>query len=257
MHPPLHGQAALVTGASRGIGRAIAERLAADGAVVAVHYASDAEAARVTIDAIEATGGAAFGVRARFGGSDTDLPALFEEVDAGVAKRLGTARLDVLVNNAGVVAVGAIEDVSLDQFERVFAVNVRDPFFVTKLALERMDRGARIVTISSGVTQIAHPEGTAYGMTKAAIEQLVKALAKHLGPRGISVNAVAPGIIDTDMNSSLHDDTGAWERAASLSALGGVGRPDDVANTVAFLSSRASRWITGRTIVVDGGTTLG
>ena len=188
----LDGLSALVTGGSRGIGRAIAKRLAGDGAVVAVHYARDAEAADATIADIHAAGGSAFSVQTEFGVPSPDLDALFAQVDAGLTERLGEARLNILVNNAGVHHFATIENATPEQFASVFDINVRDLFFTTQRALERMPEGGRIVNISSGATRVAVPDGTPYAMTKGAVDVLALTLAKHLGPRGITVNGVAP-----------------------------------------------------------------
>jgi NAD(P)-dependent dehydrogenase (short-subunit alcohol dehydrogenase family) len=253
----LDGRSALVTGASRGIGRAIAKRLAGDGAVVAVHYARDAEAADATVEEIHDAGGVAFAVQTEFGAADSDLDALFAQVDAGLTERLGEARLDILVNNAATNCPTTIEHTTPEQFADVFAVNVRDLFFTTQRALERMPQGGRIVNISSGATRVAFPEGTPYAMTKGAIDVLALTLAKHLGPRGITVNGVAPGIIDTDINAGwLRESEEARQTAAAISALGRVGQPEDVADVVAFLASDDGRWVTGRTIDATGGSAL-
>jgi NAD(P)-dependent dehydrogenase (short-subunit alcohol dehydrogenase family) len=211
----LTGRTALVTGASRGLGRAIAERLAADGALVAVHYGSNKAAALATVAAIEAAGGAAFAVAADLG-RDDGVDLLFE----GLVEGLGDRRLDVLVNNAAVFGPGL--DASQDDFDRVFRVNVRSPFFVIQRALPLMGDGGRIVNISSGVTWFAIPE-VVYAMTKGALNVLGRSLANLLGGRGITVNTVSPGITRTDMNSWLDEVPGAAEGVASIVALGRVG----------------------------------
>jgi 3-oxoacyl-[acyl-carrier protein] reductase len=246
----LTGRTALVTGASRGIGRAIAERLAADGALVAVHYGSNEAAAKETVARIGEAGGRAFAVQARFG-EDDDVSTLLD----GLRQGLDGAALDILVNNAAVFG-GTLEDVTREEFDRMFAVNVRTPFFTIQQALPLLGRGARIINISSGVTWMAIPQ-VAYSMTKGSIDVLTRTLAKSLGPRGITVNAVAPGITETDMNPWLNLDRQAAEGAASMTALGRNGLPADIADAVAFFASEDARWITGQVIDVAGGLFLG
>jgi NAD(P)-dependent dehydrogenase (short-subunit alcohol dehydrogenase family) len=232
---------ALVTGASRGIGRAIALRLAADGMRVVVHYARDADAAAAVV---EEAGGGAFAVRA-------SLPS---ELDALVA---ALPPLDVLVNNAGIALPAPIEDVTPEAFDAVFAVNVRAPFFLVQRALPLMRDGGRIVNISSGATRIAMPMGIAYSMTKGALDTFTRTLAQHLGPRGITVNTVAPGVVDTDQNASwLRGDPAAEAAMAARSALGRIGHTDDIADVVSFVASERARWVTGAWLDATGGAHL-
>ncbi|WP_342777773.1 SDR family NAD(P)-dependent oxidoreductase [Saccharothrix texasensis] len=232
---------ALVTGASRGIGRAIAARLAADGMRVVVHYARDADAARAVV---EEAGGGAFAVRA-------SLPS---QLDALVA---ALPPLDVLVNNAGIGLPAPIEDVTPEAFEEVFAVNVRAPFFLVQRALPLLRDGGRIVNISSGATRIAMPVGIAYSMTKGALDTFTRTLAQHLGPRGITVNTVAPGVVDTDVNASwLRGNPAAEAAMAARSALGRIGRADDIADVVSFVASDRARWLTGAWLDATGGAHL-
>ncbi len=200
----LTGKTALVTGASRGIGRAIAQRLAADGATVAVHYGSNDAAAAETIDAIHAAGGEAFAVRAQLG-VDGDVDTLFAALQDG----LGGRPLDILVNNAAIATYEAtIDQATPEQFDREFAINVRAPFFITQRALPLLRDGGRIINISSGVTWFATPQ-IVYSMTKGALNVLGRSLANIVGERGITVNNVSPGITDTDMNSWLHESDDA------------------------------------------------
>ncbi|GII58928.1 short-chain dehydrogenase [Planotetraspora thailandica] len=253
MGTALRGKIALVTGAGRGIGRATAERLAAEGAVVAVNYARDEAAAGKTVEAIVARGGRAFPVRAELG-----VPAGVDELFAAFDRELGAeAPLDILVNNAGISMHAPIEQVTPDMYDRGFAVNTRAAFFVTQRALPRIPDGGRIVIVTSGVTRIAFPEGIAYAMTKGALETFTLTLAKHLGPRGITVNNVAPGIVDTDTNAAwLRGNAEAWRASAARAALGRVGAPEDVADVVAFLASGDARWVTGTTVDATGGSHL-
>ncbi|MFE9743580.1 SDR family NAD(P)-dependent oxidoreductase [Saccharothrix saharensis] len=232
---------ALVTGASRGIGRAIALRLAADGMRVVVHHARDADAAAAVV---EQAGGGAFAVRA-------SLPSGLDELVAALPP------LDVLVNNAAVGLPAAIEDVTPEAFDEVFAVNVRAPFFLVQRALPLLRDGGRIVNISSGATRIAMPVGIAYSMTKGALDTFTRTLAQHVGPRGITVNTVAPGVVDTDQNASwLRGNAEAEAAMAARSALGRIGRAGDIADVVSFVASDAARWVTGAWIDATGGADL-
>ncbi|MBA9002621.1 MULTISPECIES: SDR family NAD(P)-dependent oxidoreductase [Thermomonospora] len=247
----LTGKTALVTGASRGIGRAIAERLAADGALVAVHYGSNDRAAQQTVAAIREAGGQAFAVRAELG-VDGDVDTLFAGLEAGLDGR----PLDILVNNAAIQAYDAtVEKATREDFDRVFAVNVRAPLFVIQRALPLMPDGGRIINISSGVTWFATPE-VVYSMTKGAINVLSRSLAHTLGARGITVNTVSPGITETDMNAWLNEGESA-RRVADMTALGRHGQPADIADAVAFFASADGRWVTGQTLEVNGGLFLG
>jgi 3-oxoacyl-[acyl-carrier protein] reductase len=246
----LAGKTALVTGGSRGIGRAIAKRLGRDGARVAVHYGSNKEAAKETVSAIEASGGRAFAIQAELGvpGDAETLWAAFDAQADG---------LDILVNNAGILGDRAqLEGVSPESFDRLFAVNAKAPFFVTQLALARLRDGGRIVKLSTMLTRgSAMPLSITYAMSKAAMDVLTSTLAKQLGPRAITVNTVAPGVIDTEMHEGrLVGDALTW--LSSLSPMGRVGTPEDIADAVAFLASEHSRWVTGHWMDASGGTLL-
>lgn len=246
----LAGRTALVTGGSRGIGRAIAVRLAQDGARVAVHYGGNAAAAKETVSTIEAAGGQAFAVPAELG-VPGDAARLWAEFDAQADG------LDILVNNAGILGDPAeIRDVTDTDFDRVFAVNTRAPFFVTQQGLPRLRDGGRIVNVSTMLTRgSAMPRSIAYAMSKGALDVFTATLAKQLAPRAITVNTVAPGVVDTDMHQGrLVGEARAW--VAALSPMGRLGTPEDVADTVAFLASVDSRWVTGQWIDVSGGTLL-
>ena len=247
----LAGRTALVTGASRGIGRGIAERLGRDGARVAVHYGTNERAAKETVAAIEAAGGSAFAIGVELG-RPGDAGSLWEEFDRHADG------LDILVNNAAIGSTSPIEEIGEEEYDRAFAVNVKAPFFVVKQGAARLRDGGRIINISSGLARSAGmPHNVAYAMTKAALDVLSRDLSKVLGPRGITVNSVAPGIIDTDNTAELlHHSPDGWARAAAFSALGRVGEPADVADVVAFLASDAGRWVTGSWVDATGGSLM-
>jgi NAD(P)-dependent dehydrogenase (short-subunit alcohol dehydrogenase family) len=248
----LDGKTALITGASRGIGRAIAQRLAADGAMVAIHYGGNDAAAKETLRAIEQAGGQALLVRAELGVSG-DIDTLFNKLE----KELAGRPLDILVNNAAVAPQIAIHQTTPEEFDRIFAINVRAPFFIIQRALSLMPNGGRIINISSGVTWFATP-ATVYSMTKGALNVLGRSLANSLSARNITVNTISPGITDTDMNPSIRDkDSEAVERVGAMTALGRPGRPTDIGDAVAFFASDDARWITGQTLEVNGGLFLG
>ncbi|MFF4340239.1 SDR family oxidoreductase [Kitasatospora sp. NPDC001540] len=253
---PLDGKTALVTGASRGIGRAIAERLAHDGATVALAYARDHSAAATVLDGIRARGGRAFSLHAPLG-THGDAARLWAAYDDARAPHLADDGIDILVNNAGIGRSAALADLTEEAFDEVFAVNVRAPFFLVQQALPRLRDGGRVINVSSGAARIAMPEIIAYAATKGALDTFTLNLAKELGPRGITANSVHPGIVDTDVNAAwLRDNPAAQAHAASLAALGRVADPTDIADVVAFLASHDARWVTGRTIDATGGAGL-
>ncbi|MFF3372851.1 SDR family oxidoreductase [Streptomyces sp. NPDC002680] len=245
----LTGRTALVTGASRGIGRGIAERLGRDGARVAVHYGRDEAAAKETVATIEAAGGSAFTIGVELG-RPGDAEAVWEAFDQRAEG------LDILVNNAGIGTSAPIEEIDEEEYDRVFAVNVKAPYFIAKHGLDRLRDGGRVINISSGLARSAGmPNLMAYSMTKGALDVLSRDLSKLLGGRGITVNSVAPGIIDTDNTAELlHSTEDGWAEAAAISALGRVGAPADVADVVAFLASDGGRWVTGSWVDVTGGS---
>lgn len=248
----LTGRTALVTGASRGIGQAIAARLAAQGAMVLVHFGMNEDGATATVDEIERAGGAALAVRAELG-VDGDVETLFAGVEAALVGR----RLDILVNNAAAAPAGPLGATTRTEFDHLFAVNVRAPYFIVQRALPLLRDGGRIIAISSVATRMANPTQTSFAMTKGAVETMSMTLANQLGVRGITVNAVAPGATRTASNGSFFEAPGLAELIAATTALDRLGAPDDVAEVVAFLASDAARWITGQVIDASGGLFLG
>jgi 3-oxoacyl-[acyl-carrier protein] reductase len=251
----LSGKTALVTGASRGIGRGIARRLAGEGALVAVHYATGEAEAKETATLIGEEGGRAFTLRADLA-DPGQVAELFEALEGELTQRTGSASLDVLVNNAAFGGRPTMpEDVTLELLDRYLAVNAKAPFLVAQRALRVIPGGGRIINISSGITRSAQPDMVAYSMSKGALEQLTLHLARHVADRGITVNTVAPG--RTDNGSPLFSHPAAVARMAELSAFKRVGRPEDIADVVAFVASDEARWITGAFIDVTGGTLLG
>ncbi|MER5770491.1 SDR family oxidoreductase [Streptomyces sp. NPDC001985] len=246
----LSGKTALVTGGSRGIGRGIAERLGRDGARVAVHYGGNEAAAKETVAAIEAAGGSAFALGQELG-IEGDAAALWAEYD----RLTGSAGVDIVINNAGIAKPDPFTEISEQTYDRYFAVNTKAPFFVVREGLSRLRDGGRVINISSGLARVGQmPEMIAYAMTKAALDAFSLNLSKVLGPRGITVNSLAPGVIDTDMNAWLHDSDEIWAGEAARAALGRVGTAGDIADAVAFLASDDGRWVTGAWLDVSGGT---
>ncbi len=252
----LQNKTALVTGASRGIGRATASALAEAGARVLVHYGRSAQDAESLVAAIRSNRGRADAISADLGTPD-GARLLAEEVRSIVGQRL-----DVLVSNAGISKAATIKDHTTEDFDNLFATNVRSPFFLVQQLLPVLGEGSNIIVISSigaravvGKPGLDNPSLLAYAATKGALETLVKNWAAILGPRGIRVNAVAPGVIDTDMSNFTKTEAGR-EVTLEMQALKRIGKPEDVADVVAFLASDAARSITGATIPVDGGSKL-
>jgi 3-oxoacyl-[acyl-carrier protein] reductase len=245
MSKKLESKTALVTGASRGIGAAIAKRLAADGAKVAITYARGADAAAAVVKAIECAGGKAIAIQA----DATDPKA----VQAAVDKVVGTfGKLDVLVNNAGTAIPKKFEETSLEEFDQVINLNVRSVFITTQAALQQMNNGGRIISIGSCVGErMMTPGLVPYSATKGAIRMFTQGLAREVGDRGITVNNVQPGPIDTDLNPA----SGDWATPQkAVTALNRYGKVEEVAALVAFVASDESSYITGANLTVDGGT---
>jgi len=247
-----NGRTALVTGASRGIGRSIAHRLARDGFTVAVHYNSGAAAAQETLSLIEADGGDAFLLQGDISHIE-EIPSLMERFDTEVGKR-GLNGIDVLVNNAGIKVEGTIDKFTEAQFDRQIDTNLKGGFFVIQNALPRMSAGGRIINISSSSTRKAMPHIILYSATKFAIDFMTKALAVQLGPLGITVNSLKPGFTETDMTQQTPPELRDYIK--SQIALQRIGQPDDISPSVSFLASQDSAWVTGQVFSACGGEFL-
>src|SRR3984957_7922962 len=252
----LQNKTALVRGASRGIGRATALALARAGANVLVHYGRSVQEAESLVAAIRAQGGRANVVSADLGTPD-GVPLLAKQV-----RSMAGDQLDVLVLNAGISKAARIADYTVEDFDKLFSTNVRGPFFLVQQLLPVLGEGSNIVVISSATARtvvgkpgLENPSILAYASTKGALETLVKHWAAILGPRGIRVNGIAPGVIDTDMSNFTKTEAGR-EVALEMQALKRIGKPEDIADVVAFVASDGARWITGASIPVDGGSKL-
>ena len=245
----LVGKTALVTGASRGIGRAIAIRLATEGARVLAHYNTGKDEADSLVAEIQAEGGRAETFSANLADS-TGAHDLAAKVSVAV-----DGKLDIFVSNAGISNVAIIEEQTVEDFDRVFAVNVRAPYFLVQQLLPLFGADTSLILLSSMGARMAFGGRSAYGASKGAIATLVLQFAAELGGRGIRVNAITPGVIETDMTAFVASDEG---KAAvfGMQALQRIGQPRDIADVVAFLASDAARWVTGASIQVDGGTRL-
>jgi 3-oxoacyl-[acyl-carrier protein] reductase len=243
----LSGKVAIVTGASKGIGAAIAKRLAADGASVVVNYASSKEGADAVVASITKTGGKAVAVK-----GDVSKLGDAQAIADSAVKSFG--RLDILVNNSGVYEFGALEEITEEHFHRQFNINVLGLLLVTQAAAKHLGSGASIVNIGSLVARITPPNSAVYTGTKGAVDAITGVLSRELGPKGIRVNTVNPGVVETEgthtagiVGSELAD----W--ALANTPLGRLGQPEDIANIVSFLASEDSHWVTGQDIIASGG----
>jgi 3-oxoacyl-[acyl-carrier protein] reductase len=245
----LSGKTALVTGASRGIGRATALALANAGAQVLVHYSSSEKEAAVVVDEIRGAGGKAEKIAADLRAPDG--PHLLAER----VRLVVGGRLDILVANAGIAKAAKLEETTVEDFDALFAVNVRAPFFLVQQLLPILSSGSSVVLLSSLAAHASVGTLSAYAATKGAIDTLVRHFASALGDRGIRVNAVAPGVVPTDMSSFAKTESGR-DFTLSIQALKRLSAPDDIAAAIAFLASDEARWITGDTLRVDGGSKL-
>ena len=241
----LTGKIALVTGSSRGIGRAIAGRLCREGVSVAITYVSNANSAEEIAAEINAAGGAAIALHADVAKLE-DIQRLFDQT----IEHFG--RLDILVNNAGIRISKNVADIDEAEFDRLFAINVKGTFFACQLAAHRLSDGGRIINVSSAVTRMMLPGYSIYAASKGAVDQITRVLAKELGGRHITVNAVAPGPVDTELFRDGKSDE-QIQQMAQMAALGRIGQVQDIADAVAFLAGDDARWITGQSIHVNGG----
>jgi NAD(P)-dependent dehydrogenase (short-subunit alcohol dehydrogenase family) len=248
----LQGKVALVTGGSRGIGRAIARRLARSGALVAINYVSNVEAVQEVVAGIEADGGQAFAVRTELGPPGS-AEALAAAVEAALVRRAGAPELDIVVNNVGNGDYARIVDTTEEAYDATFARNTRVPFFLVKALHDRLRPGGSVVNISSTGVRLNLPEIVAYNMAKAALESFTRTLANELGPRGVRVNSVAPGFILTDYNAADLADAAHRQQVEALTAMRRIGAPDDIAEVVHDLVSPGWSFVTGQLIEVSGG----
>ncbi|WP_114227431.1 MULTISPECIES: glucose 1-dehydrogenase [Sphingomonas] len=243
----LTDKVAVVTGASKGIGASIAKALAAEGAAVVVNYASSKEGADKVVDAITAAGGRAVAVHGNVA-DEADAKGL---VDAAVEQ---FGRLDILVNNSGVYAFSAIEEVTADDYRRQFDINVLGTLLTTKAAVPHLEAGASVINISSNITSLLVPQSAIYTGTKGAVDAITGVLAKELGPRGIRVNAINPGMIVTEGAREAGVIGSEFEsQIVAQTPLGRIGAPDDVADVAVFLAGDDSRWLTGEKLAASGG----
>jgi NAD(P)-dependent dehydrogenase (short-subunit alcohol dehydrogenase family) len=255
MSQTLKGKTALVTGGSRGIGRAIAERLAKEGATVALTYNANRSGADEAVKSIEDAGGAAFALHADLADAET-IPSLFDQLGRELTERNGASSLHILVNNAGNSGWGGLADATPQSWDEMVAVHARAPFFVVQAALKRLADGGRIINVSSAAGARPMAVVPIYSMVIAAINNLTHALAAELGPRRITVNAVAPGWISTDMNAAVRENAEMVKAIEADTALGRFGETSDVSAVVAFLASNEGRWVTAQVIETSGGYKL-
>lgn len=256
----LTGKVALVTGGSRGIGKAISERLAADGAFVVVNYVSNKEVAEKTVAGIEANGGQAAAVQTDIGSLEA-IRKLYQMTDELLTSRLGATRIDILVNNAGVAPPETLAGMDETTYDRIMDVNLKAPFFLVQQVLNRMPDGGRVINISSlaarQVVAAIAIKAPVYATSKHGLTGLTRSLAVALGSRGITVNAVEPGFVMTELLATASEIPAQLVATANaMTALGRFGEPAEIADVVAFLTSHDARWVTGHCLAADGGLQL-
>jgi len=253
----LSNKVALITGSSRGIGRAAALAFAREGAaLIGVHYASNADAAHATVREIEALGAKAVAVKADLRQGREAAESLWEQFRTATMAATGEAGLDILVNNAGVAPALSLAQTSEAAFDEIMAINLKAPFFLIQAVADHIRDNGRIINVSTGFTRIAAPTHPAYAASKGALETLTLALAPEFGRRGITVNAVMPGVTETDMNADWITIPEARAGAEALSVFSRVGHVTDVADVIAFVASNDARWTTGQALDATGGARL-
>lgn len=248
----LDGKVAVVTGGSRGIGRAISLKLARMGALVAINYAGNEKAFLETKAQIENEGGQAFGIKAALG-SDTSASEVHKVLLDELDERAMPHKVDILVNNAGIGMFAGFEQSTMADFDNVFGINVRGTFSITQTLIHLIPEGGRIINLSSGLSRRPETQTIAYSMTKAALDVFTIALAKEYGPKGITVNAVAPGWTHTEANDEVLKDEQLRSYVTNGTPLGRLGKPDDIANTVSWLATEEAKWVTGQWLESSGG----
>jgi len=253
----LSNKVALVTGGSRGIGRAMALAFAREGAsLIGVHYGSNAEAAQATVREIEALGTKAVAIGADLFKAREAAEAIADQIKSAAIAQTGAAGLDILVNNAGVAYATALADTDEALYDQIMNINTKAPFFLIQALADHIRDNGRIINVSTGFTRIAAPTHPAYAASKGALDTLSLALAPAFAQRGITVNAVMPGVTETDMNAAWLADPDARAGAEGMSVFSRVGTPADVADVITFLASNDSRWTTGQVIDATGGARI-
>ncbi|MNC21618.1 3-oxoacyl-[acyl-carrier-protein] reductase FabG [compost metagenome] len=245
MSQSLQGKVAIVTGSSRGIGRSVAERLAEEGASVVINYSSSPKQAEEVVQGIQAKGGTAAALQA-----DISKPAQIEQLYKDTKALFG--QIDIVVNNAGIMVNSLIGEATEEQFDKQFAINVKGTYFSCQQAFFHLEQGGRIINFSTSVNGQMFPSYSMYAGTKGAVEQFTRQLAKEFGSKGITINAVAPGPVATDLFLEGKSEA-QLEGLKKANALGRLGQPEDIAGVVSFLAAEQSGWITGQTLRVNGG----
>jgi NAD(P)-dependent dehydrogenase (short-subunit alcohol dehydrogenase family) len=257
MSRKLSGKIALITGSSRGIGQATALAFAKEGAAfIGVHYTANADAANSTVREIEKLGVKALAVKADFKDGKDAADSLWAQFSQAARAETGSAAVDILVNNAGIAPALPLQQTSEAAFDEVMTINYKVPFFLIQAVADHMRENGRIINISTGFTRIAAPTHPAYAASKGALETLTLALAPAFAKRGITVNAVLPGVTETDMNAEWLASPDARAGAEALSVFSRVGRAEDVADVITFLASHDARWTTGQKIDATGGARI-